>query len=65
MILAKATRSIQHWQSSVPSSVLVSLIPPRPLKKERRERTVPPLASTIRRKDEFNKPPGVARQSKL
>jgi hypothetical protein len=52
VILAKATRSTQHWQSSVPSSVLVSLIPPRPLKKERRERTVPPVASTIRRKDD-------------
>ena len=45
VILAKATRSTQHWQSSVPSSVLVSLIPLRPSKKERRERTVPPLVA--------------------
>ena len=35
------------------------------IKKERRERTAPPRASTIRRKDEFNKPRGVARRSKF
>jgi hypothetical protein len=33
--------------------------------KERCERNAPPLASTIRRKDEFNKPRGVARRNKF